>query len=90
MFFLRLFPGDFLHRFSNGIFDSWALKTRFSLGRYCKNHVFAKIVYCWFEGRFLVFFGGLGSRFSEFFCLGNRLENSVFFKDPDWHHKIKR
>ena len=27
-----------------------------------------------------MFFGGPGSRFSEFFCLGNRLENLVFFK----------
>ena len=57
-----------------------AFKTRFSHGRYCNNQVFAKIVYWWFEGRFLVFFGGPGSRFSEFFCFGNRLENWVFFK----------
>ena len=57
-----------------------ALKTRFSHGRYCKNQVSAKNVYWWFEGRFLVFFGGLGISFSEFFCFGNRLENWAFFQ----------
>ena len=57
-----------------------ALKTRFSHGRYCKKQVSAKKVYWWFEGRFLVFFGGLGITFSEFVCFGNRLENWAFFQ----------
>ena len=44
-FFWSLFPGDFLHRFLMELLTAGALKTRFSLGRYCKKHVFAKIVY---------------------------------------------
>ena len=45
VFFWSLFPGHFLHRFLMELLTAGALKTRFSLGRYCKNHVFAKIVY---------------------------------------------
>ena len=44
-FFWRLFPGHFLHRFLVELLTVGALKTRFSYGRYCKNHVFEKIVY---------------------------------------------
>ena len=80
VFFEACFQATFCIDFLVELLTVGALKTRFSLEKYCKNHVFAKIVYWWFEGRFLVFFGGPGSRFSEFFCLGNRLENSVFFK----------
>ena len=79
-FFGACFHVIFCIHFLMELLTVGALKTRFSLGRYCKNHVFAKIVYWWFEDRFLVFFGGPGTRFSEFFCPGNRLENSVFFK----------
>ena len=61
-----------------------ALKTRFLAGRYCKNHVFAKIVFWSFENRFFVFFGGPGDSFSDLFCLGNKLESETIFSDkPD-------
>ena len=80
VFFWSLFPGHFLHRFVGEIMEVGALGTRFSCGRYCKNHVFAKIIFWCFEGRILVFFRSPGSRFSDFFCLGNKLENWVFFK----------
>ena len=79
-FFGACFQVTFRIDFWEELLTVGALETRFSHGKYCKNHVFAKTVYWWFEGRFLVFFGGPGSRFSEFFCLGNRLENWVFFK----------
>ena len=75
VFFWSLFPGHFLHRFLMELLTAGALKTRFSWGKYCKNHAFTKTVFWCFEGRFVVFFGGPGDRFSDLFCLGNRLEN---------------
>ena len=80
VFFWACFQVTVCVDFWVGLLTVGALKARFSHGRYCKNHVFAKTVYWWFEARFLVFFGGPGSRFSWFFCLGNRLENGMFFK----------
>ena len=80
VFFWTLFPGHFLHRFCNGIIVSWG----------SENKVFARKVLqkpCFRKNRLLVIRGSIfcvfwkpGSRFSEFFCLGNRFENSVFFK----------
>ena len=68
MFVLGLFPGDFLHRFSSGIIDSWSFK----------NKVFVRKVLqkpCFRNNRSLVIsrepifgvFWRLGGGFSDFF-----------------------
>ena len=48
------------------IWTPWAPKTRFSHGRYCKNQLLTKFVFCNFRTRILVFFGHLGNQFSTF------------------------
>ena len=78
VFFWSLFPGHFFHRFLMELLTAGALKTRFSRGRYCKNHVFAKIIFWCFEGRILVFFRGPGSRFSDFSALETGLKIQCF------------
>ena len=54
------------------------LKARFSHRRYCKIHVFAKSFFDDSRVDFSCFLEALGVvflTFSDFFCLGNRLEN---------------
>ena len=45
VFFGACFRATFCIDFFMELLTAGALKTRFSLGMYCKNHVFAKIVY---------------------------------------------
>ena len=47
-----------------------------------------EIVFKEFRDRFLSFFGGLGSRFSDFLGLGNRLENEAIFSDETDPEKL--
>ena len=64
MFVLGLFPGHFLHPFSNGMIDSWSSQNKVFVRKVLqKNNVFAQIVLWWFESRFLVFFGSSGGVF---------------------------
>ena len=77
MFVLSLFPSDFLHRFSNGIIDSWSSQNKV----FVRKVIIAKTMFSqrsFFGGSrpdFWCFLEALGVFFSDFFCLGNRLEN---------------
>ena len=80
--FWACFQVTFCIGFRVGLLSAGALKTRFSCGKYCKNHVFAKIVLWWFESRFLVFFGGLEGGFSDISVLETGLKIKCFSRLP--------
>ena len=56
-------------------------KSSFSRRRYCKNRLVMEIVVKELRYRFLVFAGCIGSRFSDFFDLGNKLGNERIFSE---------
>ena len=63
-----LFPGHFPHSFFNCSLDAWG-----STKQVLQKQLFTNIVFYDFRG--LAFYGGLGSSFSGFCCLGNTLEH---------------
>ena len=67
VFFWSLFPGHFLHRFLGGIIDSRRSQNKVFAWNVLQKPCFRKNRLFVIRGRFLVFFGGPGSRFSEFF-----------------------
>ena len=57
----------------------WDWKTCIWHGRYCKNQLSQKLDFLWFQGRFFMILGSLGTTFHGFCCLGDCLENSWIF-----------
>ena len=74
MFVLGLFPADFLHRFSSGIIDSWSSQNKVFVRMVLQKPCFRKNSFLMFRGPIFSVFGSPGDGFSDFFCLGNRLE----------------
>ena len=54
-------------------------KTSIWHGRYCKNQLSQKLDFLWFQGRFFMILGSLGTTFHGFRCLGDCLENWWIF-----------
>ena len=81
VFLLALFLGCFFSDFCLVFSMFGTSKSLFSHWRYCKNRLFMKFVFIEFREWFSVFFGCLGSRFSDFLCLENKLENKTFFHE---------
>ena len=75
MFVLGLFPGHFLHRFSSGIIDSWSSQNKVFVRKVLQKNCFRKNRFLLIRGLIFNVFGSPGDDFSDFFCLGNRLEN---------------
>jgi len=57
-------------------------KTSIWHGRYCKNQLSQRLDFLWFQVRFFMILGGLGSHFHGFCWPGGWLENWWFFGVP--------
>ena len=78
VFFWSLFPGHFLHRFLMELLTAGALKTRFSLGRYCKNMFSQKTFIGDSRADFFCFLEALGAGFLSFSALETGLKIQCF------------
>ena len=78
--FSGLIPEGFFIDFCVEISSFGHPKSRFSHGRYCKNQLFTKLVFCNFRTRILVLFGSLGNQFSSFPVPSKHIQKQVDFQ----------